>query len=87
MEGAEPGVVPPGMTQFDTGLGDEVDDVYLGFDLIDGGHADELWTLSGRFGKYTGKMAALPTIKDYMEGLQNTGGNCAGPHYKPQIIL
>lgn len=38
VERTKTGHVPTGFAQFDPRLGNEVDDVYLGFDLIDGGH-------------------------------------------------
>jgi len=39
VEGTEASVVLPRMTQLDPGLGDEVNDIYFGFDFINGGHS------------------------------------------------
>jgi hypothetical protein len=38
VERTEAGIVLACVTQFYTGLGDEVDDIDFGFDLIKGGH-------------------------------------------------
>src|SRR3989304_7489587 len=38
MEWTKPRVVPARVAQFDTGLGNEVYDIYPGFDFINGGH-------------------------------------------------
>ena len=42
VERAEPRVVLPRVAQFDSRLRDEVNDVYFGFDFINGGHGVEV---------------------------------------------